>query len=100
MNDGALVHNDYQKLFDNKNVVYDKFLHSQIQPSSIDLTLSNECYQITSSFLSSNAKVIDRMSPLIKKKIDLSKKYVFKKNNTYLVRLNEKLDLPKNVFGK
>ena len=37
---------------------------------------------------------------VIIKKIDLKKGYIFKKNKIYLVKINEKLNLPKNIFGK
>ena len=96
---GSLIYSDYVKLIKNKNIVYDKISKKQIQPSSIDLTLSNECYEINHSFLSPNNNVRNKLQSKICKKINLSKYYLFKKNKTYLVKINEKLNLDKNIFG-
>ena len=100
MNKGPLTFQDYLELYNNKIILNPDFLRKQIQPSSIDLTLSEECYEISGSFLSPTKNVRDKLSQLYIKKIDLSKKYLFVKNKTYLVRLNENLHLNKNLFGK
>ncbi len=96
---GSLIYSDYKKLIQNKHIVYKKISYKQIQPSSIDLTLSNECYEIKHSFLSPNTTVRNKLQSKISKKIDLSKYYLFKKNKTYLVKINEMLNLDKNIFG-
>ncbi len=96
---GSLIYSDYLNLVKN-NKIYSKELdNSQIQPSSIDLSLSEECYEIKHSFLSPNTKVRAKLKDIIKKKINLNKKYIFKLNKIYLVRLNEKLKLDNNIFG-
>ena len=100
MNKGSLIHEDYFKLFKNNNIIYNDYSISQIQPSSLDLTLSEECYEIKASFLSPITSIRDKLSRIINKKINLNNKYIFKKNTTYLVRLNEKLNLTNNIFGK
>ncbi len=100
MNKGALVHEDYFNLFDNNFINYNKYTSSQIQPSSLDLTLSEECYEINASFLSPNNNIRDKLDNIIIKKIDLNETYIFKKNVTYIVRLNEKLNLKNDIFGK
>ena len=41
----------------------------------------------------------DKLSDMIINKIDLSKKKIFKKNKTYIVCLNEKLNLNHNIRG-
>ncbi len=97
---GSLVHNDYLKLFKDKNIIGKYFDNNQIQPSSIDLSLSDECYELKYSFLSHNKKVRDKLNEFSTKKIDLSKKYKFKVNKTYIVRLREKLFLNNEIFGK
>ena len=52
MRNGSLTYNDY-KQFLNTNIIFSNdFTINQLQPSSIDLTLSDECYEIKSSFLS------------------------------------------------
>lgn len=91
MNKGSLVHEDYLDLFKSNNINYVKYTSSQIQPSSLDLTLSEECYEIEASFLSPNANVRDKLTKIINKKIDLNDAYILKKITTYIVRLNEKL---------
>ena len=96
---GSLIYKDYENLYKEKKLINNNFKKSQIQPSSVDLTLSEECYEINASFLSASKKVRDNLKRIIKKKISLKNKYIFKKNKTYLVRLNESLNLPNNVFG-
>jgi len=100
MNKGSLIYEDYCKLINNNILLSKNFNKNQIQPSSIDLTLSEECYEIRSSFLSHTTKVRDKLTKFAKKKINLDKGLILKKNITYLIRLNEKLNLPKNIFGK
>ncbi len=96
---GSLTYQDYLSLFENDNIRSKNFKNNQIQPSSLDLSLSNECYEIKYSFLSPKNKVRDKLEGLIVKKINLNTKYVFKKNKTYLIKLNEILNLNNNIFG-
>ena len=96
---GSLVYEDYIKLFKNNGIISESFSISQIQPSSVDLSLSDECYEIKASFLSPNKNIRDNLEELQIQKINLSKKFLFKKNKIYLVKLNEKLNLPANVRG-
>ena len=96
---GSLTHLDYLNLFNN-NEIESPFLNdSQIQPASLDLTLSNECYEIEYSFLCPQTKVRNKLKDLIIKKINLDKKYLFEINKTYIVKLNENLNLKNNIFG-
>ena len=46
MNKGSLIYEDYCKLINNNILLSKNFNKNQIQPSSIDLTLSEECYEI------------------------------------------------------
>ena len=62
--------------------MYENFSELQIQPSSVDLTLSEECYEINASFLSSKNKVRNSFEKVKIKKINLKNKFVFKKNKT------------------
>jgi dCTP deaminase len=96
---GALVYDDYLKLLKNNQINNIKNIDSQIQPSSVDLSLSNECYEIKASFLSPKNKVRDKLKKLSIKEIDIRKSKIFKRNKTYIVRLNEKLNLSKSVMG-
>lgn len=96
---GSLTYKDYKNLFNKKNIFGNNFKDKQFQPSSVDLTLSAECYEIKASFLSSSQTVRKNIEKIKIKKINLSKKYIFKKNKTFIVRLNENLNLPNNIFG-
>ena len=97
---GSLTFNDYKKLFKNKEIISNNDFINRIQPSSIDLTLSNECYELKCSFLSPKEKIRNKLKTLSIKKYNLSNGLVFKKNHTYLVRLNEKLNLNSHIKGK
>ena len=79
MNNGSLTYQDYLELFENKKITSSNFSLKQLQPSSIDLTLSEECYQINKSFLSPQNRIRDKLSQIFVKKINLKKKYLFKK---------------------
>ena len=96
---GSLTYQDYINLHKNKYLLGEDFSINQIQPSSVDLTLSSECYQISASFLSSSNTVRNNLKKTMLKRIDLSKKYLFKKNKTFIVKLNETLYLSDNIFG-
>ena len=47
---GSLTYSDYKKLFKEKQIKSNYFDIEQLQPSSLDLSLSNECYEIQYSF--------------------------------------------------
>ena len=96
---GSLTYEDYIILIKNNYIISDNINNNQVQPSSIDLTLSDECYEISASFLSTGNNVIKNLSKVLIKKINLSSGYIFKKNKTYLVRINEKLNLNEDIFG-
>ncbi len=96
---GSLVYQDYINLINRNFIIAENVIKNQIQPSSIDLSLSEECYEIKYSFLSYNSKVRDKLKDLAIRKINLNKEFIFKKNKTYIVRLNESLNLQNNIFG-
>jgi dCTP deaminase len=96
---GALVYNDYLTLVKNNKIKGLKEKEIQIQPSSIDLSLSNECYEIKASFLSPKNKVREKLKKNYLKKINLNKPQILKKNKTYIIRLNEKLNLFDSIKG-
>ena len=96
---GALVYDDYLSLLKKNQITGLKDNITQIQPSSIDLSLSDECYEIKTSFLSPNSRVRDKLNRVYSKKINLKNPKIFKKNKTYIVRLNEKLNLNNNING-
>ena len=96
---GTLVYEDYLSLYNNNKIKSLFFQKSQIQPSSIDLSLSDECYEIKTSFLSPDNKVRDKLKKIYSKKINLKMSKIFKKNKTYIVRLNETQDLNNSITG-
>ena len=97
---GALNFEDYKNLIKNKEIISVNYNESRIQPSSMDLTLSNECYELKFSFLSPKGKIRNKLKKLSIKKYNLQDGLVFKKNHTYLVRLNEKLNFKSQIIGK
>ena len=52
MHSGSITYDDYLNFFNLKIISSNFFNQNRIQPSSIDLTLSDECYEVVSSFLS------------------------------------------------
>ena len=98
-NIGSLTNEDYHEILKKNFITSNNFKVDQIQPSSIDLTLSEECYEISASFLSISKNIRESIKDVQIKKIDLTEKYLFIKNKTFIVKLNEKIDLPKNIFG-
>ncbi len=75
-------------------------LNYQIQPASIDLTLSDKCYRIKASFIPNNIKISKVIKELSLARIDLSENTLLEKNCIYLCELNEKLSLPNDIMGK
>ena len=65
-----------------KSLLFEK---SQIQPSSIDLSLSEECYEIKTSFLSPDNKVREKLKKIYSKKISLKTPKILKKNKPDLI---------------
>ena len=98
---GTLNYQDYNLLIRNKYIFSkDKIPPGSIQPASIDLRLSKYAYEVRSSFLSKNNKVKDVLKEYMIKKIDINNGYLFKKNKTYIVEIEENLNLDINISGK
>ncbi len=89
------------KLIQKKNI-YSKNLNikNQIQPASLDLTLSNKCYRIKASFIPNNIKISTVIKELSLTEINLNQNTLLEKNCIYLCELNEKLNLPNDIMGK
>jgi len=89
------------ELINKKNIVSSVIINSlQLQPASLDLTLSNKCYRIKASFIPNEKPISNIISELLLAKIDLKDEFLLEKNCIYLCELNEKLKLPKNIKGK
>ena len=85
-----------------KKVIYSTktLKNNQIQPASLDLTLSDKCYRIKASFIPNNIKISEVIKELSLTKINLNKNTLLEKNCIYLCELNEKLSLPNDIMGK
>lgn len=83
------------KMIDNGEIMANK---ENVQPASIDLSLSEEIYRIKGTFLpQKNEKIRDIIRDELLYKADLNRP--LEKNGVYLIRLNEKLALPKEKFA-
>ena len=77
-----------------------KINSKQLQPASLDLTLSSKCYRIKSSFIPNNLEINKIIKELTLMKISLDKETILEKNCIYLCELNEHLNLPYDIMGK
>jgi dCTP deaminase len=68
-----------------------------VQPSSIDLTLSAQAWEVPASFLPHGAPVIDRIVSFGGRPVDLSEGYVLEPDRIHLVRCREDLALPQGM---
>ena len=76
---GSLTNQDYLSLYKKNILLAKNFNLNQIQPSSVDLTLSEICFEISASFLSTRNSIKQNIKEIMIKKINLSEKYIFKK---------------------
>jgi dCTP deaminase len=96
-----LNRNQIKSLIDKKCIFSNKSINThQLQPASLDLTISNTCYRIKASFIPNNRPISKIISELMLAKIDLSKEFLLERNCIYLCEINEKLKLPKEIKGK
>ncbi len=92
---------EIKKLIANKNITSTSKIHpNQIQPASLDLTLSNKCFRIKASFIPNDKSIKSIIKDLSLNQINLDKENLFEKNCIYLCELNERLNLSKNIKGK
>ncbi|RYG28628.1 MAG: 2'-deoxycytidine 5'-triphosphate deaminase, partial [Burkholderiales bacterium] len=72
----------------------------QIQPASLDLRLGNVAYRLRASFLPGKQIVADRLDDsLVMHTLDLTKGAVLETGCVYLVPLQERVKLPKDLSG-
>lgn len=74
----------------------------QIQPSSIDLRLSNEAYRVRASFLPSKTTTLLQKATsngMLSKKFELSGPTLLEPKVIYIIPLMESLNLPSDVYG-
>ncbi len=74
---------------------------TRLQPASLDLTLSPRAWRVRASFLPSRARTVEaRLSGgLAMQEMDIAGGAVFERGCVYLVELNERLALPKEIEG-
>ena len=74
------------------------FTDSQIQPASMDLRLSKKCWEVEASFLpGQKATVIQKLSKLKTREIDLGAFRTLRKGKIYIIQIQEELSLPINI---
>ena len=105
-----LINKNIRKLITDKSIIISKsFQNSQIQPASLDLTLSANCYRIKASFIPNNKKVSKLIETLAINEINLNNENLLERNCIYLCELNESLSLndlfsaksnPKSTTGR
>ena len=100
--EGVLPSQDIQKLIQNKKVgsLHYEISKSQIQPSSLDLTLGEKAWRIRASFLpGENNTVEDKLKTVAMYELNLNLNTVLEKGSIYIIKLNETLRLPENLDG-
>ena len=74
--------------------------NSQLQPASLDLTISTICYRIKASFIPNEMSISSILKDLVLNKIDLKKEFMLEKGCIYLCEINEYFNLPIDIKGK
>lgn len=71
---------------------------ANVRPASLDLSISSEIYKVEGIFQPKKNETVRQVLDKIQK-IPYSLNKELKKNQMYLIRLNETFDLPKVIFG-
>ncbi len=77
-----------------------KINNNQLQPASLDLTISTVCYRIKASFIPNEMSISSILKDLVLNKIDLKSEFLLEKGCIYLCEINEYLNLPDDIKGK
>jgi len=73
----------------------------QVQPASLDLRLSDQAWRVRASFLPGRRKVEERIADVAMHAIDItSAGVVLEKGCVYIVRLQERLKLPRGLIAR
>ncbi|MCH8519613.1 MAG: 2'-deoxycytidine 5'-triphosphate deaminase [Nanoarchaeota archaeon] len=75
-------------------------ISTQIQPSSIDITLGSIAYLLPHRALAPNISMEELGPQIALQQLDLNQKTLFLKGHTYLVETDIELSLPQNICGK
>ena len=96
-----LNRNQIKRLINDQSILSNQPISAlQLQPASLDLTLSKMCYRIKASFIPNERPISKIISELMLTKINLDNEFLLEKNCIYLCELNERLKLPKDIKGK
>jgi dCTP deaminase len=77
------------------------FDHDQVQPASLDLRLSDQAWRVRASFLPGRRKVEERIADVAMHRIEITDAgVVLEKGCVYIVRLQERLNLPKGLIAR
>ena len=77
------------------------FDHDQVQPASLDLRLSDQAWRVRASFLPGRRKVEERIADVAMHAIEITDAgVVLEKGCVYIVRLQERLHLPKGLIAR
>ena len=75
--------------------------HDQVQPASLDLRLSDQAWRVRASFLPGKRKVEERIADVAMHAIEITDAgVVLEKGCVYIVRLQERLKLPKGLIAR
>ena len=101
-NKGTLPSQELRK-FIKQNLIHSSLKEineNQIQPSSLDLTITNKAFRVSGMFL---PKKGEKISDILKKitiyEQDLDKQPILEKDVVYVIELNEELSLPQDIYG-
>ena len=77
------------------------FDHDPVQPASLDLRLSDQAWRVRASFLPGRRKVEERIADVAMHRIVITDAgVVLEKGCVYIVRLQERLNLPKGLIAR
>lgn len=96
---GTFPSQEIERLLSAGQIQSERPIHAQqVQPASLDLTLSAEAYSVPGSFLPLPGEdVQDLVQRFARRRIDLAKPEILVRGEVYLVRLRERVALPKGV---
>ena len=78
-----------------------EFDPDQVQPASLDLRLSDQAWRVRASFLPGRRKVEERIADVAMHAIEITDAgVVLEKGCVYIVRLQERLKLPKGLIAR
>jgi dCTP deaminase len=100
--EGILPSQEIRDLIDTGKILADGITEDQIQPSSIDLRLSDEAYRVRASFLPGKSTTLlnkAKSNGMLIETIDISTPALLERDAIYIIPLMESLDLPPNIYG-